>query len=93
VTSKTTNDGHHLQQADTTPTQDIDIVGKSLEAVRDAYLALEMPTLHYMIAAGNKTILDAGQTVTFGEVVNENVYLGALVTSTNDVGLKIQRRI
>jgi hypothetical protein len=38
-----------------------------------------------MIAAGNKTILDAGQTVAFGdknfEVVNEFVYLGARKTT------------
>jgi hypothetical protein len=47
----------------------------------------------YMIAAKNRTILDAGQTVAFGdknfEVVNEFVYLGALVTPNNDVGLEI----
>jgi hypothetical protein len=51
----------------------------------------------YMIAAGKRTILDAGQTVNFGdgyfEVVNEIVYMRALVTSKNDVGLEIQRRI
>jgi hypothetical protein len=38
----------------------------------------------YMIADGNRTILDVGQTVVFGdknfEVVNEFVYLEALVT-------------
>jgi hypothetical protein len=49
---------------------DIDIVGKSLEDVRDAYLALEAKAAKiglkikkqntkYMIAAGNGTILDA----------------------------------
>jgi hypothetical protein len=51
----------------------------------------------YMIAAGNRTILDAGQTVAFGdknfEVVNEFVYLGALVTPKIDVGLEIHRRM
>jgi hypothetical protein len=50
-----------------------------------------------MIAAENRTILDARQTVAFGdrnfEVVNEFVYLGALVTPKNNVGLEIQRRI
>jgi hypothetical protein len=50
-----------------------------------------------MITAGNRTILDAGQTVGFGdrnfEVVNAFVYLGALVTPKIDVGLEIQRRI
>jgi hypothetical protein len=51
----------------------------------------------YIIAAGNKTIHDVGRTVAFGdknfEVVNEYVYLRALVTPNNDVGLEIQRRI
>jgi hypothetical protein len=50
-----------------------------------------------MIAAGNRTILDAGQTVVFRvknfEVVNEFVYLGALLTPKNDVGLEIQRHV
>jgi hypothetical protein len=71
---------------------DIDIVGRSLEAVCDAYLALEAEVAKIglkidkhktkeMIAAGNRTILTAGQTVDFGDmnfgVVNEFVYLGA----------------
>jgi hypothetical protein len=47
-----------------------------------------------MIAAGIKTIFDARQTVAFGdknnEVDNEFVYLGALVTLKNDLGLKRQ---
>jgi hypothetical protein len=43
----------------------------------------------YIIVAGNRTILDAGQIV----VVNEFVYLGALMTPKNDVALEIQRRI
>jgi hypothetical protein len=52
----------------------------------------------YMIAAGIRTILDAGKTVVFGDknfnkVVNKMVYLGALVTPKNDVGFEIQRRI
>jgi hypothetical protein len=49
----------------------IDIVGRSLEVVRDAYLALEVETAKvglkikeqktkYTIAAANRTILDAG---------------------------------
>jgi hypothetical protein len=49
-----------------------------------------------MVAAGNRTILDAGK-LSFGdknfEVLNEFVYLGALVTPKNDVGLEIQPRI
>jgi hypothetical protein len=68
---------------------DIDIVGRSLEAVRR--------TTNKRIAAGNRTILDAGHTMAFGdknfEVVNEIVYLGAVVTPKNDVGLEIQRRV
>jgi hypothetical protein len=87
---------------------DISIVGRSLEAVRDAYLALEAEAAKvglkineqktkYMIAAGNRTILDAWKTVAFCdknfEGVNEFVYLGALVTPENDVGLEIQPRI
>jgi hypothetical protein len=44
---------------------------------------------NYIIAAGNRTILDTGQTVAFGnknyEVVNEFVYFRALVTPKNDV--------
>jgi hypothetical protein len=51
----------------------------------------------YMFACENRTILDAGQTVAFGdknfEFVNEFVYLGVLVTPKNDVGLEMQRRI
>jgi hypothetical protein len=87
---------------------DIEIVGRNLEAVHDAYLALETETAKigleiniqltkYMIAAGNRTIRDAQHTVAFGnknlEVVDKFVLLGALVTPKNDVGLEIQRRI
>jgi hypothetical protein len=47
-----------------------------------------------MIGAGNRTILNAGQTVALGdknfEVDNEFVHLGALVTPKNDVDLEIQ---
>jgi hypothetical protein len=51
-----------------------------------------------MIAARNdRTIRDVGQSVAIGEqhfeVVKEFVYLGSLMTPTNDVRLKIQRRI
>jgi hypothetical protein len=76
---------------------DIDIVSRSLEAIRAAYLALEAEAAKVGMKAGNRMILDAGQTVAFGEenfeVVNEFVYLGAVVTPKNDVGLEIQRRI
>jgi hypothetical protein len=52
----------------------------------------------YMIAAQNyRTIRDVGQSVAIGdkhfEVVKEFVYLGSLMTPTNDVSLEIQRRI
>jgi hypothetical protein len=44
VDNKTTNNWHNLQQRNTTIlayADDIDIVGRSYSAVRDAYLALE----------------------------------------------------
>jgi hypothetical protein len=81
----------------------MDNVGSSLEAIQNAFLALETKAakvglkineqkIKYMIAAGNRTILDARQTVAFVnrnfEVVNEFVYLGVLVTPKNDVGLE-----
>jgi hypothetical protein len=52
----------------------------------------------YMIAARNdRTIRDMGQCVAIGEkhfeIVKEFVYLGSLMTPTNDVSLEIQRRI
>jgi hypothetical protein len=52
----------------------------------------------YMIAVWNDTtIRDVGQSVAIGdnhfEVVKEIVYLGSLMTPTNDVSLEIQRRI
>jgi hypothetical protein len=51
-----------------------------------------------MVATRNdRTILDVGQSVAIGdkhfEVVKEFVYLGSLMTPTNDVSLEIQRRI
>jgi hypothetical protein len=88
---------------------DIDIVGRSQSAVRDAYLALEEEATKeglkineqktkYMIAVRNdRTIRNVGQSVAIGdkhfEVVKECVYLGSLMTPTNDVSLEIQRRI
>jgi hypothetical protein len=83
---------------------DIDIVGRSQSAVRDAYLALEGEAAKvglkineqktkYMIAARNeRTIRDVGQSVAIDdkhfEVVKEFVYLGSLMTPTNDVSLE-----
>jgi hypothetical protein len=51
-----------------------------------------------MIATRNDmTIRDVGQSVAIGakhfEVVKDFVYLGSLMTPTNDVSLEIQRRI
>jgi hypothetical protein len=90
-------------------TDDIDIVGRSQSAVRDAYLALEREAAKvglkineqnskYMIAARNdRTIRDVGQRVAIGdklfEVIKEFVYLGSLMTPKNDVSLEIQRKI
>jgi hypothetical protein len=52
----------------------------------------------YVIEVGNdRTIRDVGQSVAIGdkhfEVVKEFVYLGSLMTPTNDVSLEIQLRI
>jgi hypothetical protein len=79
------------------------------DSVRDAYLALEREAAKvglkindqktkYMIAARNDmTNRDMGQSVAIGdkhfEVVKEFLYLGSLMTPTNDVSLEIQRRI
>jgi hypothetical protein len=87
----------------------IDIVGRSQSAIQNAYLALEGEAAkvelkinesktEYMITARNDTtIRDVGQSVAIGdkhfEVVKEFVYLGSLMTPTNDVSLEIQRRI
>jgi hypothetical protein len=78
---------------------DIDIVGRSQSAVRNAYLALEgeaakvglkinQHKTKYMIAARNdRTIRDVRQNVAIGdkhfEVVKKFVYLGSLMTPTN----------
>jgi hypothetical protein len=75
---------------------DIDIVGRSQSAVRDAYVALEREAAKvglkineqktkYMIAAWNdRTIRDVGQNVAIGDkhfqVVKEFVYLVSLMT-------------
>jgi hypothetical protein len=77
---------------------DIDIVGRSQSAVRDAYLALEKEAAKvglkineqkakYMISARNERMnRDVGQSVAIRdkhfEVVKECVYLGSLMTTT-----------
>jgi hypothetical protein len=87
---------------------DIDIVGRSQSAVRKAYLALEGEAAKvglkineqktkYSIATWNdRTLRDVGQNVAIGdkhfEVVKVFVYLGSLMTPTNDVSLEIKRR-
>jgi hypothetical protein len=88
---------------------DIDIVGRSQSAVRNAYLALEIEaskeglkineqnTNNMIVAQNDRTIRDVGQSLPIGdknfEIVKEFVYLGSLMTPTNDVSLEIQRRI
>jgi hypothetical protein len=86
---------------------DIDIVGTSQSAVRDAYLALKKEVAKvglkineqtkYIIAArNNRTTRDVAQDKAIGdkhfEIVKEFVYLGSLMTPTNDVSLEVQRR-
>jgi hypothetical protein len=61
-------------------------------------LKINEQKIKYMIAARNeRTIRDVKQSVVIGdkhfEVVKEFVYLGSLVTPTNEVSLEIQRRI
>jgi hypothetical protein len=106
TTSKPTNNRHNLQQRNTTTRICRD---RSQSAVRGAYLALEREVTkeglkineqktNNMIAAGNdRTICDVGQSMAIGnkhfEVVKKFVYLGSLMTPTNDVSLEIQRRI
>jgi hypothetical protein len=50
-----------------------------------------------IVAQNNTTIRDVGQSVAIGdehfEAVKEFVYLGSMMTPTNDVSLEIQRRI
>jgi hypothetical protein len=84
---------------------DIDIVGRSQSAVQNAYLALarevakvglkinEEKTKYMIVARHDRTIRDVGQSVATGDkhfkVVQEFVYLGSLMTPTNDVSLEI----
>jgi hypothetical protein len=57
----------------------------------------EQKTRHMFAARNDRTICDVGQSVAIGdkhfEVVKEFVYLGSLMTPTNDVSLEIQRAI
>jgi hypothetical protein len=61
-------------------------------------LKIDEQKTKYMIAARNDmTICDVEQSVAIGdkhfEFVKEFVYLGSLMTPTNDVSLEIQRKI
>jgi agmatine/peptidylarginine deiminase len=74
-------------------------------AVRDAYLALKIgaakvelkinkqKTKYMMVTRNDTTIRDVGPSLAIGdkhfEVVKEFVYLGSLMTPTNDVSLEI----
>jgi hypothetical protein len=102
-TQSTTKKHNYLHM----PMIQMSVLGRSQSAVRDAYLALEIEAAKvglkineqktkYMIAAQNdRTICAVRQSVAIGdkhfEVVKEFVYLGSLMTPTNDVSLKIQR--
>jgi hypothetical protein len=68
-----------------------------IEATK-VWLKINEQKTKYMIAARNdRTIRDVGQSVAIGdkhfEVVKEFIYLGSLMTPTNDVNLVIQKRI
>jgi hypothetical protein len=86
-----------------------DDIGRSQSAVRNAYLALEGEAAKVglkinehkkkcmTVALNDRKIRDVGQSVAIGdnhfEVIKEFVYLGSVMTPTNDVSLEIQRRI
>jgi hypothetical protein len=79
---------------------DIDIVGRSQSVVRNAFLALEIETAKVGLKINEQkkkymiTIRDVGHSVVIGdkhfEVVKEFVYLGSLMTPTNDASREIQ---
>jgi hypothetical protein len=50
-------------------------------------------TKHIIAARNDRTIRDVGQSDKHFEVVKQFVYLGSLMTPTNDVSLEIQRKI
>jgi hypothetical protein len=67
------------------------------EAAKEGLRINEQKTKYMVAARNDTTIRDVGQSVAIGdkhfEVVKEFVYLGSLMTPTNDVSLEIQRRI
>ena len=88
---------------------DVDIIGRNVRCVKEVYLALERAANNvglrvneaktkYMIASKKSHTEHAiGQNISIGdknfEVVDEFVYLGALVRGDNDISLEIKRRI
>jgi hypothetical protein len=63
----------------------------------DAYFALDREAAKVGLKINEQMIRDVGQSVAIGdkhfEVVKEFVYLGSLMTPTNDLSLEKQRRI
>ena len=88
---------------------DMDIVGRTFEAVKNAYtdlkreaekvgLRVNVAKTKYLLAGGTESLrARIGQSVTIDgdefEVVEEFVYLGSLVTSDNSCSREIRRRI
>jgi hypothetical protein len=68
-----------------------------IEAAKAGLKINEQKTKYMIAARNNWTILHVGQSAAIGdkrfEVVKEFVYLGSLMTPTNDVSLEIQLRI
>jgi hypothetical protein len=68
-----------------------------IEAAKEGLKINEQKTKHLITARNDRTIRDVEQSVAIYdknfEVVKEFVYLGSLMTPTNDVSLEIQRRI
>jgi hypothetical protein len=66
-----------------------------IEAAKVGLKINEQKTTYMIAARNNTTIRDVGHSVAIGdkhfEVVKEFVYLGSLMTPTNDVSLEIQR--
>jgi hypothetical protein len=68
-----------------------------IEAAKVGLNITEQKTIYMIATRNDKTIRDVGQSVVIGnkhfEVVKEFVYLGFLMTPTNDVSLEIERKI
>jgi Reverse transcriptase (RNA-dependent DNA polymerase) len=88
---------------------DVDIVGRNIRAVTDAYSRMEREankiglqvnedkTKLLMVAASERTKNLVGSHLTIGdkrfEVVNEFVYLGSLISNKFDTSIEVKRRI